>query len=165
MIIAIVLIAILGTFSIGFLKNLMLSTQLSAGQKDLVDEAKLAMEFLTRELRFADETLHSVQCGPNPVPPYNFDCVSGASTSYDTITFDKLFGLAQDTNKTAIRYSFDTVTGTLKRTSGGVTTTLATHVSSFSITEPSDGFYIIKMTLQGSEGENFSLESAVRLRA
>jgi len=160
MIIAIVLIAIMGTFSIGFLRHLMQSSQLSASQKDLMDEAKLAMEFLTRELRFADETVNDVQCGAVPV-----DCVPGVS--YDTITFDKLFGLAQDTNKTAIKYSFDVVTGTLKRTSAGVTTVLATNVAAFSITESTTvpDFYTIDITLQGSEGENFSLESAVRPRS
>jgi len=140
----------------------MQSTQLTAGQKDLVDEAKLAMEFLTRELRVADEAVNSIQCATAPVLPV--DCIPG---TYDTIKFDKLPGYKEDTNLTGIVYAFDVLTNTLKRTSGAGTTILASNVTAFSVTLSAtvSSFYTITVARQGSQGENFSLESAVRPRS
>ncbi|MBI4389040.1 MAG: prepilin-type N-terminal cleavage/methylation domain-containing protein [Nitrospinae bacterium] len=146
-VIGLVLLSIMGVFSIGYLRNLAETTQLTESQKTLVDESKFAMEFLVRELRMADDTTNSITIG-------------GGGTS---VTFDKLNAYPKDTNISSVNYTWNSGAKTLTRTSASVTTTLATNVTSFNISVSSD-FYTITMTLAGSSGENFTLESAVRPR-
>lgn len=146
-VIGLVLLSIVGLFSIGYLRNLAETTQLSENQKTLMDESKFAMEFLVRELRMADDTVNSITIG-------------GGGTS---VTFDKLNAYPKDTNVSSVNYTWNSGAKTLTRTSASVTTTLAVNVTFFNISVSSD-LYTVKMTLQGSSGENFSLESAVRPR-
>ena len=158
-IMAISLASVLGLFTIQFVSQAARTTQLTRTQKDLVDAGKLAMEYMVRELRVA-----SAKNNPFVV----------TTTS---IKFDKLTSLAQDTNKCRIEYSYSA--GTLKRTThtgsdaacstftGTTVTTLATGITSFSITAPvgDPNYYTITMTLTGPEGNTFQLESAVRPRS
>lgn len=158
-IMAISLASVLGLFTIQFVSQAARATQLSKTQKDLVDAGKLAMEYMVRELRAADTT-------------HNPFVVTTTS-----IKFDKLIAFEQDTNKCQIEYSYSA--GSLKRTthagsdtacstfSGTTVTTLATGITSFAITESvgDPNYYVITMTLTGSEGNTFQLESAVRPRS
>ncbi len=146
MISAIVLLGIMGIFSTQFITSITQSAQQTTGQKGLVDDAKLAMEFMLREVRVASEEDSDIFITAN------------------SITFDKFIGMTEDSNATQIKYRLDG--NTIKRTSNGANeTTLAGQVTSFTVTEPSADFYIFTLTLQGPSGENFTLESGVRPRA
>ncbi|MBT3185492.1 MAG: prepilin-type N-terminal cleavage/methylation domain-containing protein [Nitrospina sp.] len=144
---AMVVMGILGVFSVQLISNAARTSQLSAGQKDLVDEAKLAMEFMIRELRMADNRV---------------DAITLTATS---IQFTKLSAYEQDTNLSQILYSYNSGTGKITRTSNAVTTTVATQVTAFVITETtnndSKAYYTIRMELTGANGENFTLASGV----
>ncbi|KMP10946.1 hypothetical protein UZ36_05985 [Candidatus Nitromaritima sp. SCGC AAA799-C22] len=146
-VVVIVLMGILGVFTVQFISQAARANQLTADQKDIVDEAKLAMEFLTRELRMADTTTNAI--------------VQTATS----VLFDKLSAYEQDTNISQIQYSYNSGTQTLSRTSNAVTTTVATKITAFDITKTTNGdgkdFYVITMTLTGAEGGTFKLISGV----
>lgn len=147
MIAAIIVLGIMGIFSTQFITNITRSSQLSTGQKELVDEAKLAMEYLVRELRVAND-------------------IANITYTTNSITFDKYSGYTEDTNATAITYAL--IGSSLQRTSAAIPTTLATQVTGFTVAEsPStgSGFYVFTITLQGPNGENFTLKSGVRPRS
>ena len=153
-ILAIILLGIIGVFSTQFITSITQSAQQTTSQKGLVDDAKLAMEYILREVRVASEN--------------NNDIVYTSTPTSTTITFDKFNGYTVDTNATAINYSWNSTTKALTRTSGLVTTTLATQVSSFTIAESpavDSDFYVFTITLLGSNGENFTLQSGVRPRS
>jgi MSHA biogenesis protein MshO len=143
MIAAIVLLGIMGLFSTQFISGAAQSNQLVSGQKGLVDDAKLAMEFMLREIRVANESDTSI------------------GTTATSITFDKYGGLTEDTDSTEISYSL--VSGAIVRTSTNATTTLATQVTAFSVSQ-SDNFYTLSMTLAGDNGTSFTLTSGVQPR-
>ncbi|MBT5631355.1 MAG: prepilin-type N-terminal cleavage/methylation domain-containing protein [Nitrospina sp.] len=160
MISAIVLLGIMGIFSTQFITSITQSARQTTGQKGLVDDGKLALEYLIREVRVASEE--------------NNDIVYSDTGSAASITFDKFVSYSEDDSKTGITYSWNSGTKTLTRTSGtdgttpGTVTTLATQITSFTVAEtPSVGsdFYIFTMTLQGPNGENFTLQSGVRPRS
>ena len=146
-IMAMVLLGIMGMFSVQFISSIARTNQLSAGQKDLVDEAKLAMEFMTRELRMADSRTTPI------------------AVTATSIQFDKLSAYDQDPNLTQILYSYNSGTGEIKRTSNLVETTVARQVSDFVITKTTNDdtkdYYTIRMELTGVNGENFTLASGV----
>ncbi len=137
LIIGMVLIGILGGFSIQFLSRTMQMGQLVSGQKSLVDEAKIALDRMAREVRFANSV----------------DSFTSTSISLTTS------GYAQDTS-TDVDYSY--AGGVLTRT-GDVSGahTIAENISSFSITQSGSNFYEIKMTLTDTDGQNFKLMTAV----
>jgi prepilin-type N-terminal cleavage/methylation domain-containing protein len=152
-IVVIILLGITGVFSIQYIRQITLAGQLVSGQKDMVDGAKLAMEYMTRELRTADLSVNAVLCGA-------VACAIG--TDYTTITFNKLSGYTQDTNMSGITYTLNS--GSLQRTSGATTTTLAKNVTAFAIRQLSTDFYRITLRLQGTQGEDFTLVSGARLK-
>jgi prepilin-type N-terminal cleavage/methylation domain-containing protein len=150
MVAAIVLLGVMGMFSTQFITGAAQSNRLVAGQKDLLDDAKLAMEFLVRELRVANiDTSNSGAV----------ISVTGAAGS-NIISFTKYSGLTVD-SATAITYS--RVGSTIQRT-GTATTTLASRVTGFTVTNNSNHYTII-MTFAGANGTNFSLEAGVRPRS
>jgi MSHA biogenesis protein MshO len=154
MVAAIVLLGVIGIFSTQFITGITQSAQLTTAQKGLVDDAKLALEYIIRELRVASEE--------------NSDINISSSPTTVSITFDKFTGYTVDTNATSIVYAWDNTSKALTRTSGATTTTLATQVTNFTASEfPATGsnFYVFAMTLQGPDGENFILESGVRPRS
>jgi len=148
MISAIVLLGVIGIFSTQFITSITQSAQLTTAQKGLVDDAKLAMEWLIRETRVA---------------------VKGSTmTTATSITFNKFNGYDVDTNATSIQYNWNNGNQTLTRTSGTTTTILATQVTNFNVNNLSSGdeeLYEFTMTLTGPNGENFTLESGVRPRS
>lgn len=164
MILSIVLLGIMGVFSVQFITSITQSAQLTTGQKGLVDDAKLAMEYLIREVRVASEE-HN-------------DIVYTSSPTTTSITFDKFQGYTVDISAVGIIYSWDSGSKTLTRTSGtedvdgntltAVPTILATQITSFTIVEsPAVGseFFILTLILEGPNGENFTLQSGVRPRS
>ena len=75
MISAIVLLGIMGIFSTQFITSITQSARQTTGQKGLVDDGKLALEYLIREVRVASEE--------------NNDIVYSDTGSAASITFDK----------------------------------------------------------------------------
>jgi len=153
-ILSIILLGIMGVFSTQFITSITQSAQQTTSQKGLMDDAKLTMEYILREIRVASES--------------NNDITYSSSATSTSITFDKFNGYTVDTNAVAINYSWNSTTKALTRTSGLITTTLATQVSSFTIVEsPAVGseFFVLTLTLQGPNGESFSLQSGVRPRS
>ena len=164
MVMAITLLGVIGIFSTQFITSITQSAQLTTAQKGLVDDAKLAMEYLIREVRVSSEEQN--------------DIVYSSSPSAANITFDKFNGYTEDISAVGIVYSWDSGTKNLTRTSGTedvdgnpltpVTTILATQVTSFTVTAVVSGdikHYIFTITLTGSDGENFTLKSGVRPRS
>ncbi len=145
LILGIVVAGLLGLFTLQYLSRVAQTNQLLSGQKTLVDEGQRVLEFLSRELRMADVT--------NPI-----------TFTPTSITFDKLNGYVQDTNTTGITYAFNSGAGTVERTSGGTTTTAAAQVTAFSVTQPAADFYVFNLTLQGAQGQVFTLETGIRPR-
>lgn len=150
MISAIVLLGIMGLFSTQFITGAAESNRLVSGQKELLDNAKLAMEFLIRELRVANiDTANSGAA----------ISISGTAGN-NSISFTKYGGLTVDSS-TAITYN--RVGNTIQRV-GATTTTLASQVTGFTVSQNSN-LYTIVMTFAGPDGTNFSLEAGVRPRS
>jgi len=150
MIAAMVLLGVMGVFSTQFITGAAESNRLVTGQKDLLDDAKLAMEFLVRELRVANIDTN------NSGAVISLTGTAGSNT----ISFTKYSGLTVD-SATAITYS--RVGNTIQRT-GTTTTTLASQVTGFTVTND-DNHYTIIMTFAGANGTNFRLEAGVRPRS
>lgn len=139
LIIGIVIVGIMGGFGVQFLSRSMDMNQQVAAKKDLVDDAKIAIERMVREIRFAD------------------DVTSVSSTS---ITITKS-AYPQDT-ATSVTFSY---VGSSILRAGTTTATLATNVSAFSITAVGTDFYEISATLTKANGGSFKLLTAVYPRA
>ncbi|NIP99694.1 MAG: prepilin-type N-terminal cleavage/methylation domain-containing protein [Nitrospinaceae bacterium] len=145
LILVILLAGILAVFTIQFLSQAAQVNQINSERKELVDLARLGMEAMVREIRTADPAT-----------------VTFTATS---ISFDKQFAYPVDTNVTGISYTYDAGTGTLQRTGGVVSpVTVASQVSAFTVASPSAGLYTLNMTVTGTTGGNYSLQSAVRPR-
>lgn len=133
-----VMVAVGGTF----LYKAAQAEELYSERVDVVVTARHAVETLVRELRIA-------------VP-------GTVSLAGNTITFDKQFGYAQDAATSGIQYTYNPGGGTLQRTGSG-TSTIATNVTAFSITD-NGGWYTVEITVTGPLSGAFSLASAVRPR-
>ena len=141
-IITLVLLGIISVVTIQFVSSSAEVGQIQTERNQLVSEARLAMEAMTREIRFA-------------VP-------ASVVTTVVSITFDKQFPYLQDATVAAIDYTYNPAAQVIQRT-GGAVSTVATQVSAFAITD-NGGWYTLSMTLSHPLGGNFSLTSAVRPR-
>ena len=141
-VITVVLLGIISVVTIQFVSSSAEVGQIQTERNKLVNEARLVMETMTREIRYA-------------VPP------SVVATAV-SITFDKQFPYLQDATVAGIDYTYNPAAQVIQRT-GGAVSTVATQVSAFAITDNA-GWYTISMTLTHSLGGNFSLTSAVRPR-
>lgn len=108
LIIVIVILGILGIYTFSFLGDSMGAYVRVQEHKILYDEGRLAMEYMVREIRDANQN-------------------ASISASGSTITFTKLHPSA-----TTITYTL--TSGTLNRVSGGITNPLAGNVQAFSPT-------------------------------
>ncbi|MBT6514258.1 MAG: prepilin-type N-terminal cleavage/methylation domain-containing protein [Crocinitomicaceae bacterium] len=152
LVISIVIFSVIGLFSINFITSAAVTNRLVVGQKALVDDAKLAMEFILRETRVANASINAITFTD-----------TGSSAS---ITFYKYKGLTQDTSTGPIKYNWTGNTLTRISTS---TTTLSNQVTDFSITKTTESgggeYYKFSLTLQGDNGEIFTLNTSVRPRS
>lgn len=151
MVAAIVLLGIMGMFSTQFITSAAQTNRLASGQKGLLDDAKLAMEFMVREIRVAS------------TPGYGGAAIN--NTPNTQITFDKLSALAVDSDTTQIQY-IQQGSNIVRISSIAGTTTLVSNVASGGFTVTTNGnAYTISMTLAGPDGTNFTLQSAAMPRA
>ncbi len=141
-VITVVLLGIISVVTIQFVSSSAEVGQIQTERNKLVNEARLVMETMTREIRFAVPA----RVVATPV----------------SITFDKQFPYLQDLAVAGIDYTYDPVAQVIQRT-GGAVSTVASQVSAFAITDNA-GWYTISMTLTHPLGGSFSLASAVRPR-
>ena len=141
-VITLVLLGILSAVTVQFVASSAEVSQIQTERNKLMSEARLSMEAMTREIRFA-------------VP------ASVVATAV-SITFDKQFSYLQDLTLAGINYTYNPAAQVIQRT-GGAVSTVATQVSAFTITDNA-GWYTISMTLTHPVGGSFALTSAVRPR-
>ncbi len=143
----IVMVAIMGTFTIQYLWTYTKAAQDVSERKDIVDQLTLSMEWLTRELRLAECTT------PAPV-------IAG-----NRITFDKTSGYPVDPDTTAIRYRRFGGSQLFRRR-GTVQDTLAENVTAFAVstTVADPTLYNITITASTPNGGTFTITSSVRPR-
>lgn len=141
-VITLVLLGIVSAVTIQFVASAAEVGQIQTERNRLVNEARLAMEAMVREIRFA-------------VP------ASVVATAV-SITFDKQFPYLQDPTVVGIDYTYNPVTRVIQRT-GAIVSTVATQVAAFAVTD-NGGWYTISMTFSHPLADNFSLTSAARPR-
>ena len=141
-VITLVLLGIISAVTIQFVASAAEVGQIQTERNQLVNEARLAMEAMVREIRFA-------------VP-------ASVVVTPVSITFDKQFPYLQDPSVAGIVYTYNPATRVIQRT-GAAVSTVATQVSAFAITDNA-GWYTLSMTLTHPLADNFSLTSAVRPR-
>ena len=148
---AVVIMAVLGIFGYRFLSTSVHTYSMMEKQKSLYDEAAMAMERISRELRDAESI---------SVP------ASGASGS-TLVTFTKSH-LSPAEPATYTTITFELTSGILERTAEGTPTgthteNLAEKVSTFTVargTSPADEI-TITLTLQETTGESITLRSYI----
>ncbi len=153
-IISIVLASVVGTISMKYVLDIISLNQAHAQKKDLVDEAKLGMEYLIRELRFAQNGTTVISCGT-----LGGACLVGST--YSAIFFDR-GGLLQDTtNPRSVSYSL--VSSSIVRT-GAASENIVNNVSGFTINVVETNLFQFTIAQSKSTGETYSLQASVRPR-
>lgn len=140
-IVVIVIMAVLGVFGYRFLSTSMHTYSMMEKQKGLLDEAAMAMERISRELRDANSI-------SSPT--------SGSTSS--TLTFTKSHGSPEETSTYDI--TFQLFSGTLQRV-GSTTVNLAEAVSVFTAERGTSEEITIFLTLQEGTGEQITLQSYI----
>jgi len=140
-IIVIVILAIISGITIKFLTDSLRVYTMTVNQKTLFDEGKLALERMCRDIRDARS-------------------ITGVTAS--SITFVRTNATAQDSAGETITFQRNASANTLEKvkTSPIVTTTLASSVSSFTVTNSSNEIQL-QLRLQLASGENVTLQSKV----
>jgi prepilin-type N-terminal cleavage/methylation domain-containing protein len=152
-IISIVLASVVGTISMKYVLDIVSLNQAHAQKKDLVDEAKLGMEYLIRELRFAKST-PAISCGT----------LGGACTvgsSYSAIFFSRGPLLQDSTDPRAVSYSL--VSSSIVR-AGASSQNIVNNVTGFTINVVETNLFQFTITQSKSTGETYSLQASVRPR-
>ncbi len=154
-IISIVLASVVGTISMKYVLDIVNLNQMHAQKKDLVDEAKLGMEYLIREIRFARSGTPAISCGT----------LGGACTvgsTYNAIFFNRGALLQDTTSPRSVSYSL--VSSSVVR-AGASSENIINNVSAFTINVVEANLFLITVTQSKSTGETYSLQAAVRPRA
>ncbi len=152
-IISIVLASVVGTISMKYVLDIVNLNQMHAQKKDMIDEAKLGLEYLIREIRFA-KTTPAISCGT----------LGGACTigsTYNAIFFDRGPLLQDTTDPRSISYSLSSTN--LVRT-GSSSQNIATNVSGFTVEVVESNLFRFTLSLSKSTGETYSIQAAVRPR-
>ncbi len=153
LVLVIVMVAIMGTFSIQYLWTFTKAAADISARQEMVDQLTLSMEWLTRELRLADCTPISWVIAGN------------------RITFDKTSGYVLDPGTSNIRYRRFGASQRFRRRRGGVATQddLARNVTAFAVSTDANGIgdtTLLNITMTASNGDagTFTLTSSVRPR-
>ncbi len=138
-ILVIVLLGIIGGFTTTYIVDVIQMNSDVSARKDLIDEGKLAMEMIVREVRMGN----------------------GVSADGTSITFTKNFVHPQENSTGPITYEENA--GNLER-QGASTSIVASNVTGFTATA-NGSFYDISLTLSGGNAGTFTLVSSVRPRS
>lgn len=142
-IVVVVIMGVLGIFGYRFLSTAVHTYSMMEKQKSLYDEAAMAMERISRELRDA-KSISSPASG-------NTD---------STLTFTKSYGSPQDS---ATDITFRLSSGTLQRV-GSTTVNIAEKVSAFSVNRETSPYLeelTLVLTLSEATGEGITLRTYV----
>jgi len=144
-VVVIVILSIISGITLHFVVNSVRIYTLTVNQKTLLDEGKLALERMCRDIRDAN-TISSPASGG-----------SGSS-----ITMTRSHGTAHDTSGEDITFRLNGTTLEQAKTSPSATSALASNVSSFTVTRGGASDEIkIELTLSLATGERLTLQSKV----
>ena len=145
-IVVIVILSIISAITINFLINSIKIYTMTVNQKTLFDEGKLALERMCRDIRD----------GRSITSP-----ASGGSGSW--ITFIRNNATAQDVAAESITFQLTGSTLEKVKTSPSVTSSLASNVSTFTVTRGAAGNdeITLVLTLSLASGENVTLQTKV----
>lgn len=144
-IIVIVILSIVSAISIKFLADSLRIYTMTVNQKTLLDEGKLALERMCRDIRNA-RTITTPAAG----------------SSGNSITFTRAHATAQDIANESITFRLTGSTLEKVKASPSVTSAMAVNVSTFTITRGATNDEIkIVITLSLGTGENVTLQTKV----
>lgn len=151
MVIVIVILSIVSAITIYFLINSLRIYTMTVNQKTLLDEGKLALERMCRDIRDANDISF-----PN------------AGNSANWITFTRTNGTAQDIANESITFQRNVGPRTLVKVKASPSTTsvLAADVSAFTVTRGeqatnNENEITLELTLSLGTGENVTLQTKV----
>lgn len=144
-IIVIVILSIVSVVTINFLVNSLKTYSMMVNQKTLLDEGKLAMERMCRDIRNAQSIT-----------------TPAAGGSGSQIIFSRTHATAQDVASETITFQLTGSTLEKVKTSPAETRAMADNVSSFTVTRgATDDEMKIVLTLALGSGENVTLQTKV----
>ena len=140
-IIVIVILSIVSAITIKFLVDSLRIYTMTVNQKTLLDEGRLALERMCRDIR---------------------DARSITGTTATSVTFVRNNATAQDIVGETILFQRNAGASTLEKIKASpvVTSTLASDVSAFAVTNATNEIQL-QLTLQLTSGENVALQSKV----
>jgi prepilin-type N-terminal cleavage/methylation domain-containing protein len=145
MIMVIVILSIISVISIYFLINSAKIYTMTVNQKSLLDEGKLALERMCRDIRDAS----------NIASP-----AGGGSGSL--ITFTRTNATAQDSASETITFQLSgTALQKVKNAPAGPTSAMAGNVSTFTVTRDVSNEIKLQISLSLTSGENVTLQTRV----
>jgi len=150
-VIVIVILSIVSGITIKFLIDSMRIYTMTVNQKTLLDEGKLALERMCRDIRDA-KSITTFTAGP----PGSITFVRTNATVYDA-------GLPGNTTGETIIFQQNAVAGTLEKVKSlpsASTTTMAEHVTSFTVANATNEIQL-QLTLSLASGENVTLQTKV----
>ena len=141
-IVVIVILSIVSGITIKFLVDSLRIYTMTVNQKALLDEAKLALERMCRDIRDANN-------------------ITGSTAS--SITFTRTNATAQDAANESLTFRLTGSTLEKVKTSPAAVRTMADNVNTFTVTRGADNEITLLLTLRltGSEGENVTLQTKV----
>jgi len=144
-IIVIVIISIISAVTINFLVNSLKTYSMMVNQKTLLDEGKLALERMCRDIRNAQSI-----------------ATPGAGGSGSQIIFTRTHATAQDIASETIAFQLTGNTLEKVKTSPAATSAMAANVSTFTVTRgATDDEIKVVLTLALGSGENVTLQTKV----
>jgi prepilin-type N-terminal cleavage/methylation domain-containing protein len=144
-IIVIVILSIVGAITLSFMVSSMRIYTLTVNQKTLLDEGKLALERMCRDIRDA-----RIISSP------------AAGASGNLITFTRTNATAQDVANESITFRLNGNTLEKVKASPSVTSAMANNVSTFTIARGAASDEItMSLTLSLTTGENVTLQTMV----
>jgi len=145
-VVVIVILSIASAIMINFLINSLKVYTMTVNQKNLFDEAKLALERMCRDMRDARSITTPAAGGSGNIAVFQRTNVSAQDGASETLTF-QLTG----TNLEKVK------------TSPAATSTLAANVNSFTVTRGAAGNeeITLSLTLSLGTGENITLQTKV----
>lgn len=145
MIIVVVILSTVSAISIHFLVNSLKTYSMAVNQKTLLDEGKLALERMGREVRDARSILF---------PP--------AGSSGNRLTLIRTHATAQDSGNENITFQLTGNTLVKVKTSPAATSAMAANVSTFLVTrEAANDEIKVELALSLGSGENVVLQTKV----
>lgn len=144
MVMVIVILSIVCGITIHFLANSLKIYAMTVNQKTLLDEGKLALERICRDIRDARAIASPAAGG-----------------SGNLVTFTRTHSTAQDLASETITFRLNGITLEKAKASPMVTSAMAANVSAFLVSRSASDEITIQLTLSLASGENVTLQTKV----